>query len=211
MFVRSLDVIGAVWLIAAMGTGLALVGTGLGWAVAQTESLPPVRLVAWWVRRIVVPLLHSRSWRRRAAVIFVNNVSILAVLTAVGRWHWGALVSVAGLGAGLGIGLRILSNEPTADLQPDRAPGAGAKRSFRIGIALNLLEPPAIILTIGLSLGRLAVPLSHVEVWETFALWVVPATVLAAGGEALWLGASQDVPGTQDSLPPDETDSHTHP
>jgi hypothetical protein len=205
-----LDVIGAVWLGAALGTGLALVGTGLGWTLGQSRSLVPVRVVAWWVRRVVVPLLHARSWWRRAAVIFANNVSLLAILTALGRWHWAALVGVAGLGVGLGIGIRVLSGEPRVNLQPDRAPRTDANWGFGLGIALNLLEPPAIILAIGLSLGRLAVPLSPMDVWQTFALWVVPATALAAAGESLWLGVSQPASDIEDTLPPDhdETDSH---
>ncbi len=186
---QSLNVIGVIWLSIALGTGLMLVATGLGWAVAQMGSLPPVRWVAWWVRAVILPLLRCRSWWRRTAVIFTNNITILAALLVVGRWHAGALLGVAGLGVGLGIGLRILSSEPTAAMDPCPECGVGSKRRIRIGIALNLLEPPAIMLTIGLSLARQPMPLSPGQVWETFLVWVVPATLLAAGGEALWLGA----------------------
>ena len=56
---------------------------------------------------------------------------------------------------------------------------------------LNLLEPPAIIAAIGLSLGRSVVPLSPGQAWEAFAAWIVPALLIAAGGEALWLGAER--------------------
>ena len=191
---QSLNVIGAIWLSIALGTGLMLVATGLGWAVAQLGSLPPVRWVAWWVRAVILPLLRCRSWWRRTAVIFINNISILAAVLAVGWWHLGALLGVAGLGVGLGIGLRILSSEPTAVVDPYPEYGVRNKRRVRIGIALNLLEPPAIILTIGLSLARQPMPLSPGQVWETFIVWVVPATLLAAGGEALWLGATQHAP-----------------
>lgn len=186
---QSLNVISTVWLSIASGTGLALVATGLGWAVGQMGSTPPVRWVAWWVHVVVLPLLRCRSWWRRTMVIFANNISLLAALLAVGRWRLGALIGVAGLGIGLGIGLRILSGEPTAAMDPGPECSARVRRRIRIGIVLNLLEPPAIMLTIGLSLARQPVPLSPGQVWETFLVWIVPATLLAAGGEALWIGA----------------------
>lgn len=198
---RSLNVISAIWLTIAWGTGLTLVATGLGWAVGQMGSTPPVRWVAWWVRTVVLPLLRCRSWWRRTVVIFANNISLLAALVAVGRWRLGALMGVAGLGVGLGIGLRILSSEPTAAMDPCPEYSARVRRRIRIGIVLNLLEPPAIMLAIGLSLARQPMPLSPGQVWETFLVWVVPATLLAAGGEALWLGAIHQTRPSDDSGP----------
>lgn len=189
MLLRTLNVIGTVWLVAFLGTGLALVGTALGWALAQIASLPPVRLIAWWVRRVALPVLWCRSWVRRAGAIFINNISILAALTILGRWHGAALVGVACLGVSLGIGLRILLNEPETRLGSPLELSTGATRAVKIGVALNLLEPPAIMLAIGLCLGRQSIPLLPEQVWSTFALWVVPAALLAAAGEALWLGA----------------------
>ena len=53
---------------------------------------------------------------------------------------------------------------------------------------LNLLEPPAIALALGLAIGRSAIPLSSTQAWGVFLTWVVPAMLVAAGGEALWLG-----------------------
>ncbi len=188
---RTLDVIGAVWIDAALGTGLLVVGTGAGWVAGQAGWLPPVRLIAMWVRRFVLPLLRCQSWWRRATAIFVNNVSILAALLALGQWHGASLAGVAGLGLSLGIGLRILSGESDAFGEMELGSNARASRCIRIGVFLNLLEPPAIILTIGLSLARATVPLPDQQVWETFALWVVPLTLLAAAGEALWMGAGQ--------------------
>ncbi len=186
---RTLDVIAGVWMDALLGTGLLVIGSGAGWVAGRASWLPPVRLIAMWVGSFVLPLMRCRSWWRRAAGIFVNNVSILAALLALGRWHGVSLVGVAGLGLSLGIGLRILSGESDAFGELDLGSNAWAKRCIRIGLFLNLLEPPAIILTIGLSLSRATIPLPAQQVWETFALWVVPLTVLAAAGEALWMGA----------------------
>jgi hypothetical protein len=185
---RTLEVVGSVWPAALAGTGLAVVGAGLGWATAGTVSFGPVRWVGWWVRRVVRPIVRSRSWRRRAAAIFANNATTLAVIVALGRWHVTALVGVASVGVSLGIGLRLLSREP--DYEPDgleRADGSG-RWAVRVGVALNLIEPLAIMLAIGLALGRVTAGFAGSEVWATFALWVLPATLLAAAGEAMWLG-----------------------
>lgn len=188
---RTLDLISGVWIDAVLGTGLLVAGVGAGWVAGQASWLPPVRLIATWVRCFVLPLLRCQSWWRRATAIFVNNVSILAALLAVGRWHGASLLGVAGLGLSLGIGLRVLSGASEAFGDLDLGSDVRARRCIRIGVLLNLLEPPAIILTIGLSLSRAAVPLPAPQVWETFALWVVPPTLLAAAGEALWMGAMQ--------------------
>ena len=206
MLARTLEVIGSVWLAAALGTGLALLGIGLGWNAAESRSLPPVRLVAWWVRRVVTPLLGCRKWWRRVATIFINNTTILVIVAALGKWHVGALVGVACVGISLGIGLRVLSTESAPTLEHAFPVASRKKWPLRIGIALNLLEPPAIALTLGLSLGRQSVPLSATQVWETFALCVVPLSLVAAGGEALWLGATQSDQATVDSSASESND-----
>lgn len=201
MLARTLDVIGTVWVNAALGTGLILIGTGAGWTVGQAARLPPVRLIAWWISRFVLPVLRCRSWWGRAAAIFANNLSILAALLALGRWHAASIVGVAGLGISLGIGLRVLSGPSGAVIRtaPVRKRCADERRRLRIGVALNLLEPPAIILTIGLSLGRVPIALSWTQAWETFALWVFPLTLVAAAGEALWMGVTRIANDSQDA------------
>lgn len=199
MFLRSLGVIDSVWLHAVLGTGLLIVGTVVGWAITPSASFPPVRLIRWWVRRVALPLLRCRSWSRRSAAIFANNILVLVVLTVSGRWHTAAVLAVAGLGVSLGVGLKTLAVEPITwrAAEPDSAPDR--RRTIRIGLALNCLEPLAIMLTIGLCLGRASVPLEPVRVWETFGLWAVPLSLLAAGGEALWIGASLASPPTHEA------------
>jgi len=206
LFLRSLGVIDSVWLDAFLGTALLIVGTVAGWAMTPLVSFPPVRLIRWWVRRVALPLLRCGSWWRRSAAIFANNVTVLAVLVAAGRWHAAAVLAVAALGVSLGIGLRVLAVEPIAwraaelDTAPER------RRMIRIGLALNCLEPLAIMLTIGLCLGWASVPLESVDVWGTFGLWVVPLSFLAAGGEALWIGASPASPLTREQDPIEPTE-----
>ena len=140
-------------------------------------------------------------------MIFVNNVSLLAVLVALGRWSLAALLGVACLGVSLGIAVRIMSSQMLVFGSCAPAPRG---RLARLGIALNLLEPPAIMLAIGLSLARQAIPLSPMQVWETFVIWAVPALALAAGGEALWLGAGRDSRAAEDVGRPDDLDRHDH-
>lgn len=211
MFAESLEVIRAVWGIAVLGTGLMLIGTVGGWVIGQTATLPPVRLVTWWIRGVVMPLLRCRSWWRRAATIFANNLSILALLVAAGRWHTVALVAVSGLGVSLGVGLRILMCQPAVPWEGKPRTERSAKRRVRVGIALNLLEPPAIALAIGLSLGRSGIPLSATQMWETFLLWVIPFTLLAALGEALWMGEIPAAPSKHDSGPPHPSEPRCDP
>ena len=211
MILRLLDVIGTVWTYVALGTLLMLVGTGAGWAMGRQSSLPPVRWIAWWVRRVVLPLIRCRAWWRRAAMIFVNNASILALLLALGRWRVLPLFGIAAMGMSLGIAIRVMLDLPADPLVLGPARSNAERRRMRVGVALNLLEPPVIMLTIGLSLAQQAIPLSSAQVWETFALWVIPATLLAAGGEALWLGTGRDAHTAQESLTPEDTDSHHDP
>ena len=185
---RILDVVASIWLPTLLGSGLACVGVVLGWVSAGNRSLPPVRLVRSWVRCVAVPVLRSRWWTLRTAAIFANNACALAALLAAGRWHLLGLLAVAALGVGLGMGMRLLSGESEVCVGASSKLSPNARRAVRAGVALNLLEPPAIILTIGLSLGRSATPLWPEQAWTIFALWVIPTILLAAGGEALWIG-----------------------
>ncbi len=63
-------------------------------------------------------------------------------------------------------------------------------RAVAVGMALNLLEVPAILITLGLSMGRGGATsgLLSGDVWTAYAVAVAPLLLIAAGGEALWLG-----------------------
>ena len=158
--------------------------------MARQPALPPVRVVSWWIRHVVVPLVTCRAWWRRAAAIFTNNMVILSAVMAVGHWPVAPLFAVAGLGVSLGVALHVMAELPVLPLTRWPCRGSAAQHRIRVGVALNLLEPPAIMLTVGLSLARPVMPFPATQSWETFGLWVAPATLLAAAGEALWLGAA---------------------
>ena len=198
MFATTWGVLTAVWLGMLLGTGLVLVAAAAGWALGRYRDLRGVRLISWWLARVIVPMLGSRSWWRRSATIFTNNICVLSLLLAAGMVYVLALLAVTVLGVSLGVALRRLSEDAAELTLPLLEPHAWGLWRLKLGMALNLLEPPAIVVTLGLCLGWQTIPLSPIAAWETFAVWVVPAMFAAACGEALWLGAARppsDRPG----------------
>jgi len=203
-------VMGSLLFCALAGTVLVVVAVWVGWTTAATGSGALVRLIRWWLERVMLPQLGTLSWTHRAAVIATNNLLILAALVALGRWLVPVLIGTALCGVSMGIALRLLPDLASGfDLPPaDDEQGSGWR--MRVGIILNLLEPPAIILALGLAIGRNAIPLPSAEAWAAFGTWVVPAMLLAAGGEALWLGVlvrAHEAPGRpepESDEPPEE-------
>ena len=121
------------------------------------------------------------------------------------------MVAVAGLGVSLGIALRLLSEIPDVPGGHCLSLGKWAKRRVAIGMGLNLLEPPAIMLAIGLSLGQQPASLTPGVVWGTFAAWIIPLTLLAAAGESLWLGVYQAVDQESHNAGPSPAESDSDP
>ncbi len=175
----------------------------VGLALGRATTLIMVRAVAWWVSRVILPLLRSPSWWRRAGTIFINNILILAGLVALGPRYLLSIVGIACVGLSMGIALRVLLSLPDAFSMPGSRSSRRIRRAIRIGLLMNLLEPPAIVAALGLSLNRQASQLSDLEAWTAFGVWVAPAMLLAAGGEALWIGAGREARQTQIDGPSD--------
>ncbi|MFQ5590676.1 MAG: hypothetical protein ACE5HE_05915 [Phycisphaerae bacterium] len=195
MIARSFATLIVHWPGMLTGTTLALVGLGVGWAVGARSSFAPVRAIAWWITAVILPLLATRSWIRRGATIFINNGLIAAAVVALGAWPVVAIAAVAAVGVNLGIALRVLAGRSSGLPEPPEPHGARrAGWRTRLGIALNLLELPAIVVALGLAMDRAALPLSTELVWETFIVWVLPTLLVAAAGEALWLGDYFEMP-----------------
>ena len=201
-------IVGSLWKCSLVGTVLIVTAVWVGWLSGPARSFPLVRFIRWWLVRVMLPRLGSPSWWYRAGVIAVNNISILAVVMALGVWPVAALISVALCGVSMGIALRILPDMPSGFTFPASDWPAGFRWRVWTGVILNLLEPPAIVLAIGLSIGQRSIPLAADQAWASFALWVVPAMLLAAGGEALWLGAAMDPHAGQDLHKLETTDPH---
>jgi hypothetical protein len=171
--------------------GLIIVaGVCLGWAQAGRTGRWTVRLVASWVDGVVRPLLASRSWAWRAIVIALNNSLVCAIIVGLGALppcNWFGLAIV---GVSLGIGLRLLLVSVSDAPEPSRRPARRHRWVGGIGFALNMLEPPAILLAAGLSLtqGAWTEKATPTAAWVAFACVVLPLLVIAAAGESLWMG-----------------------
>lgn len=187
---QSLSLIYSLWPHMLIGVLWMILSLGIGLALGRVRSFFLVHGVHWWVLRVMVPLLYKRFWWLRTITIFVNNMAILIGLILLGTWPYAAVTGIALVGLSMGIALRALSDVPELFATPEDQMCESDRRRCRIGMMLNLLEPPAIIVALGLSLGRTIAPLSHVEIWEIISCWILPAMLLAACGEALWIGVA---------------------
>jgi hypothetical protein len=184
------EIVGAILPHALVG-GLVMVGSALaGWRAARRRSRWTVRLINWWLDQIVRPLLLARTWRRRTAAIALNNTSICACLVALGALGPVVWVAIVGVGFALGIALRIMVESPESALFAESAPSRGGRWIAGSGFALNLLEPPAVMISAGLGLGQRAwaAGVDWRTAWILFAVVAWPMLLAAAAGEALWMG-----------------------
>ncbi len=199
----------AIWPDLLLGAGFTLVATWFGWRLGRRRSFPPVKAIGWWVVGVVLPLLRSASWSRRTVLIFLNNGAILAVIGAVGGYRHGGIVGAGTLGVSLGIALRVMADASRGlGGRVGASAGPDSRWRMRIGLALNMLEPPAILVAVGLSMARGSLKVTTEQAWLTFAVFVLPALLFAAGGEALWLGVTNHAPeaveaGKQEPAPTD--------
>jgi len=195
-----------VWWRALLGAALLAFACVSGWQISVSASLAPVRFVRWWVLNVLLPVLRGRSWAVRAAAIYANNMVILTLLVAVAAWSWAVIAGIAAIGVAMGIAVRTLSREPSMASPEVGRPDSGTSRRVIWGMALNLLEPPAIAITLGLALSYTSAPLTDTQLWRTFGSVVAPLMLVAAGGEALWMGVTEAFGGptanpTQDHPP----------
>jgi len=187
---RLWDVIAGAWLHLLLGAGLLVFACCAGWAISRARAFAPVRFVTWWVQRVLFPALRHGSWFVRATVIYVNNMLILTVLMLVSPIPLAVIVVTAVVGASIGIVMRALSEDQVWGSSAAPRPKPTHVRLMSLGLGLNLLEPPAIALTLGLALGRVPRGLTGVEVWRVFAMVVAPLMLAAACGESLWMGVT---------------------
>ena len=156
--------------------------------MADNPHLPPVRWTGAWIDRVIVPLLTGR-WLTRTLGIFVNNTALCAMMVAAGALPGGSWASITLVGVAMGFAVRHLNRTPTAPTEPP-APPPRLDRLTVAGLALNLLEPPALALCVGLSVGQIASAphFSAGLAWMLYARCVVPLLLVAAVGESTWIG-----------------------
>lgn len=190
---ESLSVASRLLPASLLGLLLIVSGAVIGAVIGKSSGVMPVRFVSWWLGSVILPRLCSGGTVARGLTIFLNNSAVLPVVVACGSDFRCGVVAVLGLGVGLGIGVRVLARKSLLGQEgtysPNNAPGV----SFVVGIVLNLLEPPAILLAASLAVARPWVELSSAAIWQTYLLLAVPLLMLAAYGEAMWLGAVLDV------------------
>jgi len=186
-----------------LGGALIIGCVVIGWHIGRERQARFVCLISWWLDHIVRPLLTQCSWLRRTAVIAVNNSLVCLAMVLLGAFWSLAWLGVLFVGLGLGVAMRLLIGEQLdaygeIDAEPDvhdeNEPSKDETEHHlgwltTIGVILNLLEVPAIMLSAGLSLsqGSLSSAVNLHEVLSAYVSIVLPMLVIAATGEALWM------------------------
>lgn len=202
MDLASFEILGRLGISMMIGIALMALSATAGWIIARYRGFLLVRVVAWWLSHVVLPLLSARMWLKRTPIIFTNNALVLGLLVALGKWHVAGRVGVILAGLSLGMALFLLGDH-FADTQLGRQPlPRRAQRLVTIGVLLNLLEIGAIFAALGLAVGAAKLGLPRAEVWTVFGVVVTPVLFVAAGGEALWLDVIMNV-GRLDQKGPD--------
>lgn len=202
MLTQGLELFGRLGFSMVLGTTLIVLATVAGWLLAGFQHFFFVRWVNFWVKRVVIPLLRTPSWSRRTVTIFANNALVLAAILLLGSWGISSRLGVVLAGLSLGVALRHLG-EYTADSDSFSDPSTpGDRRRFRIGIVLNLLEIGAIVVTVGLAIGVPDSNASLAQAWTLYGFGVVPTLLVAAGGEALWMGVVRRGSDAGEEAPP---------
>lgn len=197
MFQEHFGRLVGVWRESLAGGVVIVVCVAIGWRWARSGQGLLVGIVRWWLEHVLRPLVQSRGWSRRAATIAVNNALICAAVVSLGAAGHAAWLGVGGIGLGLGIALRLLLPTLAPEPSTDEPRPEGRRALKAVGLALNVLEVPAIMLSAGLSLAQ--GPMSHnvslADAWATFGLLVVPMLIISAAGEALWMTVDHELSG----------------
>jgi hypothetical protein len=183
----SFSIILSVWPQVLIGLVLLVPAVGVGWCIGDVARWRPVRFLHWWLDRVILPKLRKRLWITRALTIFVNNTIVLALVLLGGFALATSVLMIVVMSISLGVGFKKLAAEPLGD-GTDQAIEGASPGKVRFGMALNMLEPPAILAVIGLSLAQTMHPVDASLIWTSYLAWIVPLLAVAAGGEALWLG-----------------------
>lgn len=189
--------VGVGWRPVLSGSAVLIIAAIAGWGIAADANLAPVRWIARWVDRVIVPCLRA-GWLARTLAIFVNNAANCALMIAAGALPAGSWASVTVIGLAMGFAVRHLGRQEPSDPNTDsdgvRSSDASASPYVNspalLGLLLNLLELPAIALCVGLSIGQVASEphLSMAVAWSLYVRLVLPALLIAACGESTWIG-----------------------
>ncbi len=183
------ETLGAVVSHALFGGGVIVFGVALGWHEGGLTGRFHVRALIWWMEHVLRPLLTTRSWGLRAASIAVNNSLVCVSMVAAGVLGPVVWVVVTAVGFSLGIALRLLITGMGDSPAENKDVTSGRRTLAVVGMGLNMLEVPAILLCSGLGLAQSALwpAISTQEAFGLFGWIAFPVLVVAAAGEALWM------------------------
>ncbi len=177
-----------------------LLGAISGWGMCATGEFVLTKVMRWWVLGVLVPVLKRPSLPLRAMAIFVNNASICVLLVASGSVPLLPWFTIAAAGLAIGAALRVMVVEFGWNIEGEKndaelSASNSADPVVSIGMLLNLLELPAIGLTLALALMRHEVPITQpvelqtpIASWSVTFFWTLPLLALAAVGESMWMG-----------------------
>lgn len=196
MFGDSFDCVMSVWRESLAGGATIVVSVGVGWRIGRGRRSLPVRVVRWWLAHVVDRVTSSRTWLGAAALIALNNSLICAAVVAAGSLGYVVWAAVGGVGLALGIALRRMISVAIPEQHEGRAPGSRGRVRQAVGMTLNLLEVPAILLSAGLGLaqGALSSAVDPATAMRAFGLIVVPLLAIGAVGEGLWMTVGPKLP-----------------
>ncbi|UCD30522.1 MAG: hypothetical protein JSV03_08660, partial [Planctomycetota bacterium] len=180
-----------------IGGSVIVVCVFVGWRAAYADQSWAVRAVKWWLYHVVYRVVTSRSWLMRTCMIAANNSLICLTAVVLGAFGHVAWAAVACIGLGLGIALHLMigTRPIDVDVVEEEIPVSRNKALTTIGMLLNLLEVPAIMLSAGLSLaqGALTPTISLSMALGIFVRFALPMFVLGAAGESLWMGYDTNI------------------
>jgi len=184
-----------IWRDALIGGATVVAFVLIGWRAGRADHRWLIHPVRWWLVRVLGPVLGSGTWLRRSALIAANNSAICLVLVLLGWLGHLAWLGVAGMGLSLGIALRFIGADVMAYGGDEPTPMRNHRVLRAIGMMLNLLEVPAVILCIGLSLaqGALSSSLTLSSALAAFCYLALPLLAISAVGEATWMEFDRDI------------------
>jgi len=195
-----------IWTESLIGGAVIVVCVFVGWRAGYGRDSRLVRAVKWWLDHVVYYVVTSRSWLKRMLIIAANNSFICCCVVLIGCIDYVAWLGVVSVGFCLGIALHLMIAGRRAELdgegmsegevEEDKSGVSHISIPSMLGMLLNLLEVPAIMLSAGLALaqGTLSSQLDLTDALSGFVCIVLPLLILAAGGESLWMGCDPNMP-----------------
>ena len=108
MIDQCIDNVFLIWRESLVGSAVILGGVGVGWWEGRETQRWTVRLVSWWLKHVVHPLIAGGTWARRAVTIAANNSLVCFIMMLLGSLSHVAWVGVVCVGMGLGVALRLM-------------------------------------------------------------------------------------------------------